>query len=202
MAVYLSMCISIIRGDKRRAFLSGVLWAKARGHGRTPFCPRLPSWLGWSGHLPRASCFPPLLALSGQHWPGKPIQEVPLLEPRGGKRKSPSTLAPSCQIQKNQLHDILPLLLSIRRLSWEKKKKFVYIRGLSKPQRILAVNIFLNQITKMYWLPGYSVKCRWPWKSQGHILPFLENKHHKSTPSIYEEGKETPSKASRNTSQK
>lgn len=159
--------------------------------------------LGWAGV---AICRGPPVFLLSWHWVASIGQASPF-------KRCPSW---SLEVENARVHPPWPHHVRSRKTNYmafypcffpfgdwaEKKKKFVYIRGLSKPQRILAVNIFLNQITKMYWLPGYSVKCRWPWKSQGHILPFLENKHHKSTPSIYEEGKETPSKASRNTSQK
>ena len=181
LALYLSVCISIIRGDKRCTFLYVVLWAKAPlgkcmvGPLSAPAC-----HLGW---IEVGICqWPPdflcLYARRGQRWSGKSIHKVLLLGPGDGECKKLPILAKSWQIQKIQLCGILPLLLSIQGLSREKNYK-------KKSVDLLAT----ENICCEYFPKSNELKCigclatlsnvGGPGKFKDPLLPFLENKHHK-----------------------
>lgn len=124
------MYICIVRDEKR--------WAKALSDKRTVGTPGC--HLGWTE---AAICQQPpdFLCL----WPDKSINKVSLLGPGDGDCKSLSILAKLCQIQKNQLCGISPLVLSIQELSREKILKNQWTFW---PQRMFAVNIFLNQMNQ------------------------------------------------------
>lgn len=139
LALYLSVCISIMRGDKRCTFLYVVLWAKAPlGKCMMGSLSASACHLGW---IEVGICqWPPdflcLYARRGQHWSGKSIHKVLLLGPGDGECKKLPILAKSWQIQKSQLCGILPLLLSIQGFSRE--KNFLKTCGLTSHREYLS----------------------------------------------------------------